>query len=714
MSNKLTMEHTDPRFPDPQAAMAMTSDPTLCTGLDGCGGQFPNKSDIGLCARCTLVKQFEDAGEAKEAEKIMNEYIHCRGCGACGKRFDPQIRMCGRCHSLSDATSGLARQPEALPGPIQLAAHGQSGQPHLHALQEESARQMAAARSNAFQARMNKAPSASKAAVSRTVPPGPRVGLLPPPTGAHAGASSHIERYITLDIQARLNKELFHALGSIKRAFTADTEMDDIVRECIRAWNKAVWDSKASASLTEQDVSLRWIGNIMPYPGTEHRTLGEFYDIHKTLPNRDDFFSNKNIPLAMRNSKVEYLCLEIQIDSDMFEDRTGFPAPKQAKASSGRGRPPKRERPGDSTVTGPNAKKTLHLGTQLTTTFRAATPRRGLGGSIQPAQQRSSERIKLQIATAAFNMQQEFTISWESLGDSAVRSAAIGTSPEMSGKTKKVFRLDFDDKNGGPGRSRSYVAKRFFEVGNGTSHVTCEENRAALILDAERLALAQMCLKEFYRLAETQGAEVSQEFTVTEWLLAQESIELSADASPSMASGISKEVWNSDASFSEWDAGLVWLIEPRRSATVTRWSGTMQQSNRTNKRQSTMGAFAHFSFLWSEKESVFVDLQSSHGWDNEGNEAQVLFDIMTHTRDGNSGVGDHGLDGLRKFAEDHECNAICAALQLEPLFKDEVLDGSTQAHFGTQEKGKGKQVANTYVEDSDSAEDMETGYGEDD
>ncbi|PSR87381.1 hypothetical protein PHLCEN_2v5198 [Hermanssonia centrifuga] len=46
---------------------------------------------------------------------------------------------------------------------------------------------------------------------------------------------------------------------------------------------------------------------------------------------------------------------------------------------------------------------------------------------------------------------------------------------------------------------------------------------------------------------------------------------------------------------------------------------------------------------------------------------QILFDIMMHTPDGKSGVGDHGQEGIDIFLEQHQCQQFCHELQLGPL-----------------------------------------------
>lgn len=158
--------------------------------------------------------------------------------------------------------------------------------------------------------------------------------------------------------------------------------------------------------------------------------------------------------------------------------------------------------------------------------------------------------------------------------------------------------------------------------------VSCEDNLEYLTLDAERLTLAARCLEEFYALADQKGAEVargkpqqinisqsltglnSSDFSVTSWLLARETVER-PDGTPSSASGISKYKWKNETTFSDWDAGVVWLLEPRRSVAVEKWSGTMMHPNRAGKWHTTMSAFAHFSFLFTERSTVLADLQSA-------------------------------------------------------------------------------------------------------
>ncbi|KAF5340536.1 hypothetical protein D9758_015821 [Tetrapyrgos nigripes] len=107
---------------------------------------------------------------------------------------------------------------------------------------------------------------------------------------------------------------------------------------------------------------------------------------------------------------------------------------------------------------------------------------------------------------------------------------------------------------------------------------------------------------------------------------------------------------------------ILWLMEPQRSTEITKYSGTMTQVDCNTLPYMTMAAFAHFTLHWTKGKMVFVDIQGS-----PTAQGQVLFDIMTHTRDGGSCPGDHGYTGLDEFIRNHKCNRICHGIGLERL-----------------------------------------------
>ncbi|KAJ7913091.1 kinase-like domain-containing protein, partial [Mycena leptocephala] len=101
------------------------------------------------------------------------------------------------------------------------------------------------------------------------------------------------------------------------------------------------------------------------------------------------------------------------------------------------------------------------------------------------------------------------------------------------------------------------------------------------------------------------------------------------------------------------DSGLViWLFEPRRLSKVKHWSGTNEYlSWHQNKLGSTLNTFTHYAYLLGQETTVLADLQTA----TAGEGVQDLFDVMTHTLNGSSGIGDHGQPGINTFLKKHEC-----------------------------------------------------------
>jgi hypothetical protein len=119
------------------------------------------------------------------------------------------------------------------------------------------------------------------------------------------------------------------------------------------------------------------------------------------------------------------------------------------------------------------------------------------------------------------------------------------------------------------------------------------------------------------------------------------------NSSPSLASGLPHQ---------HSGLGMSWLIEERRSSSVTKFSGTLQHDgSRQDPLSATIYAFSHF-VLWHSKETrVFADLQGTLlsfsllfnynlllTWfvhtgtltNVNGVDIMMLFDIMSHTLDG--------------------------------------------------------------------------------
>ncbi|KAE9383676.1 hypothetical protein BT96DRAFT_843500, partial [Gymnopus androsaceus JB14] len=108
---------------------------------------------------------------------------------------------------------------------------------------------------------------------------------------------------------------------------------------------------------------------------------------------------------------------------------------------------------------------------------------------------------------------------------------------------------------------------------------------------------------------------------------------------------------------------IIWLCEPLRLSTPKRFTTTLEYQCIQNDLLSQMiDAFVHYAYIQSQKDLLFADIQGDRGRLSNGDIGTVLFDVMTHSSDGQTGVGDHGLDALADYDEVHKCNQICARL----------------------------------------------------
>ncbi|KAJ7587253.1 kinase-like domain-containing protein [Mycena floridula] len=183
------------------------------------------------------------------------------------------------------------------------------------------------------------------------------------------------------------------------------------------------------------------------------------------------------------------------------------------------------------------------------------------------------------------------------------------------------------------------VGKHFHNIGNGDGIVSWAENIRELENEVKRLKVAELFLEEFKDHAKKSNL-------------------------PSTASGISEEQYDV-----EIKPVIAWMLEYRRPPGVQRWSSTTEFPTHTNKLGSTLNAFTHYTFIASAEQIVLADLQTAQSLDKQGNMVHVLFDVITHTPTGDSGVADHGIEGIADFSSKHHCVDRCATMSLLPLTK---------------------------------------------
>ncbi|KAJ7081540.1 hypothetical protein C8R43DRAFT_965584 [Mycena crocata] len=105
------------------------------------------------------------------------------------------------------------------------------------------------------------------------------------------------------------------------------------------------------------------------------------------------------------------------------------------------------------------------------------------------------------------------------------------------------------------------------------------------------------------------------------------------------------------------------------------WLG--EEINHPSKASGTTRIDDSHAGITCNNSVVLADIQGTpahmHGIDT-----LVLFDPMTHTLTGDSGIGDFGRSGMQSFIRDHKCNDLCRALSLDQLvpLEDDDSEGA--------------------------------------
>ncbi|KAJ7082793.1 kinase-like domain-containing protein, partial [Mycena epipterygia] len=202
-----------------------------------------------------------------------------------------------------------------------------------------------------------------------------------------------------------------------------------------------------------------------------------------------------------------------------------------------------------------------------------------------------------------------------------------------------------------------YVLKRFFRLSEESENATpeqlpftVEEHKAQIQAEGARLTVAAWFPKAFFKHANNLNIAVDYNLAFAEAFLGEETDR------PSPASGLNEVEFGT--------SGLTWLIEPKCSSTVEHFTYTLsQKSHKKDLRSGTIHAFAHFVWGHSNQMLVLADIQGTPALVGQKG-GMVLFDPMTHTKNGASGVGDFGITGIESFLRDHICGDICLRLRL--------------------------------------------------
>ncbi|KAJ3520545.1 hypothetical protein NMY22_g12707 [Coprinellus aureogranulatus] len=249
-----------------------------------------------------------------------------------------------------------------------------------------------------------------------------------------------------------------------------------------------------------------------------------------------------------------------------------------------------------------------------------------------------------------------------------------------------------------PNSNEQYVVKRFYKLSDDEdldldirdskippAPFTAEQHNVQIEAECVSLALGKRFLTEFFKFCKQKKVHVFEHLRFEDGFLLEE-----IEGPPSPASGMPQddrdEMWtfNLSASLSKI-LRLIWLGEKKHiTGRIIRFNGTLAHpSAHTDLAHLTVYALIHYIFGHTNRQLVFADLQGTPALFEMENGKTVdgftLFDPMTHTVDGDSGVGDFGKDGIARFLEQHECRDICRRLGLDksiPLDPDFAFDAN--------------------------------------
>ncbi|KAK7014639.1 kinase-like protein, partial [Favolaschia claudopus] len=249
------------------------------------------------------------------------------------------------------------------------------------------------------------------------------------------------------------------------------------------------------------------------------------------------------------------------------------------------------------------------------------------------------------------------SFSW-TVGDCVPNSGTLANGPINKGKSKLVFKLSLNGV--------AYVAKRCYTLGDG-SPVSILANRDQLVKEGVTLGRAEFFLNHFNSECAYEAVEIAG-FDVTDFLIAREGVASLAESFvPSPASGITSTDYSSLTpaekdeltTDSNTISSITWLLERERGdVQLRKYSGTLDHPKYSDKQGATINAFQHFVYFLNRSNALSIASESH----SRLIQIAVLFDLMSHTANRESGAGDHGDLGIKTFVNQHECVQKCVAL----------------------------------------------------
>ncbi|KAJ7161856.1 hypothetical protein C8R43DRAFT_947370 [Mycena crocata] len=558
-------------------------DTEFCRGPaagDGCSGSFPRKTTQGLCHRC-LATENADTDEGKQ--RIM-ECSQCLDCGMFAKHMTNN--KCGACHRED-----------------------------INARAEKAKSVAQQTRPMAWQARM----------AGPLAPPQPARNLVP---------TTAATRMINVHLTPFIKNKRYMGVGTISLAYDEQKSFEEIIGDTLKSWG-STWDATHSTSLRRSELLPLWHGFLTLHDNSTFGTLGEFYDIHSRLHNREVFLT---IPAKNRAEvKQPVVVLSIIINEEAFNQRT-------ATKNVHKGTAVKRGRSDDDDEE-PLAKRAA-ASAPLTSKFTTLRSR------VEAP--RTATDVELEFIKVNYNGDVGSVFPWP--GETKVKGRLFD-KPFKTGKDWAVYELEINNT--------LYVAKRSLSSPKDATEFFDNETRLSCTVIA--LSNAKILLKEFYGAADKIDIleEIDGLLAVQEAFIATELI---SDAHrPSVASGVSQDNLKT-AVASDYVSDPLYNNFPPPSERQHIKSMEFDQCRHLPDAKSKFGttatALSHFvaNFVQNQAPDA-VELLSHFQTANAklpSNEyGKLIFDVIFQNRS-----QDSGLAGIGRILDAHVCNRVCQLMEL--------------------------------------------------
>ncbi|KAG6907096.1 hypothetical protein DXG01_010545 [Tephrocybe rancida] len=427
--------------------------------------------------------------------------------------------------------------------------------------------------------------------------------------------------------------------GRSGRPWGKEEYLTEVVDDSLKTLNQ-IWEKDHPISLIRDEIDLRFSGNKVFHHGTQHGTVGDTFDLYMTGDMAHLY--KPGVPQGKTSASLPQMHMELVINKVAFDKRARAlqgTADDEIEITLTRKSTRKRGLSSSSqtqsilqTVPSKKARSRKDYSVLASRFVRSTLPNR-------KSSQDDYRKLLFVRADAGFIADtSDVEIAWRPDEESTTESGLISKSPMAKGATKTAHKFMINDE------TESFVAKRFFDVGSGS--VDNATNSHLLGQELIQLKQGQWFLTLFLESVDEKGLDVCKDIKFSEGFLIKEQFD----------------------GFEAREDAPVWLVELRRTTSVVKFSGTLVHPKREDKAGKTITAFAHFVYEVSQKTMVATGSPMSA---KGGRVITVLFDLMTHTSDTSSGVGDHGEDGIATFVEQHICDFFCRSLDLAPLQPDD-------------------------------------------